>query len=47
MSGGIEWPKFNPATEPRLDFTTSGPKVVPNFHKESLDLVEQLANARQ
>jgi len=44
-AGGPQWPRYNPAAEELLEFGMGGPKVVRDFHKASLDLVEQLSTA--
>jgi para-nitrobenzyl esterase len=40
--GGLAWPQITPATDDLMEFAIGGPRVVRDFHKDSLDLVEQL-----
>jgi para-nitrobenzyl esterase len=44
-AGGVAWPRYDPATDAALEFGADGVAARPGFHKQSLDLVEQLANA--
>ena len=44
-AGGSLWPVYDPKTDAVLEFSAEGPLVRPEFHKASLDLVEQLAGA--
>lgn len=44
-AGGPVWPRLTPASDDLMEFAIGGPRVVRDFHKESLDLVEQLATA--
>jgi len=44
-AGGPAWPRYDPATETVMEFGVGGPKPQPAFHKQSLDLVERLAQA--
>ena len=43
-AGGPKWPPYDAAAEPVLEFGAEGPALKPQFHKASLDLVEQIAN---
>ena len=46
-AGGVAWPRYDPATDPVLEFAVGGPVVKPHFHQATLDLVEQIAGARR
>jgi para-nitrobenzyl esterase len=44
---GVAWPRFDPATETVLEFGPGGAVAKPQFHKATLDLVEQIASVRR
>jgi para-nitrobenzyl esterase len=43
-AGGTPWPAFTPAADETLDFTAAGPKVLTNFQKARLDVLEARAD---
>lgn len=44
-AGGPAWPRLTATADDLMEFAIGGPRVVRDFHKDSLDLVEQLATA--
>jgi para-nitrobenzyl esterase len=45
-AGGVAWPAYSSANDAALEFGADGVHVRPGFHKTTLDLVEQLAEAQ-
>jgi para-nitrobenzyl esterase len=45
-AGGPAWPAYAPQTESVLEFGVGGPQARPQFHKATLDIVEQIAAAQ-
>jgi para-nitrobenzyl esterase len=44
-AGGPKWPPYDASNEAVLEFGPTGPVLKPQFHKGSLDIVEQIAGA--
>jgi para-nitrobenzyl esterase len=45
-AGGVAWPAYSSANDAALEFGADGVHLRPGFHKATLDLVEQLAEAQ-